>query len=598
MAKELKKRSEVAVENTWKVEDLYPNDEAFLKDLDLLKSQIPQIQQYKGVFTQSAEKLLEFYKKNDELTYLTYRLIGYAGRMADVDTANSKYQGFMGSLYSTMVQLESASSFTAPELLALSDETLEKYYSECKDLELYRDAINETRRLKDHILSAREEELLAMAGDVLAAPDDINGMLNDADMVYPEITDAEGNKVRITHGNFIPLLESSDRRVRKETFEGLYSVYKQFRNTSAAILDSQTKGLLFRANAKKYESTLHCALDRTNVNVNVYHNLIDTVHKNFDKMHKYIRLRKKLMKLDELHMYDLYTPIVANADIKIPFEEAKQIVTEALKPLGEDYISVLKQGFENRWIDVYENEGKRSGAYSMGIPVHPYVLLNYADTLDSMFTLIHEMGHALHSYFSFKNQPIVYSDYKIFVAEVASTCNEALLMRYLLNTTTDKVKRAYLINHFLEGFRTTLYRQTMFAEFELKINEMTARGEKLTADELNKIYRQLNIDYYGEDIVVDEQIDIEWARIPHFYYNYYVFQYATGYSAAVALSEKILTEGAPAVEKYLKFLGSGCTKDPVSLLADAGVDMSTSEPIDRALKVFGELIDEMDKIME
>ncbi len=583
MAKELKKRSEVAVENTWKVEDLYPNDEAFLKDLD---------------FTQSAEKLLEFYKKNDELTYLTYNLIGYAGRMADVDTANSKYQGFMGSLYSAMVQLESASSFTAPELLALSDETLEKYYSECKDLELYRDAINETRRLKDHILSAREEELLAMAGDVLAAPDDINGMLNDADMVYPEITDAEGNKVRITHGNFIPLLESSDRRVRKETFEGLYSVYKQFRNTSAAILDSQTKGLLFRANAKKYESTLHCALDRTNVSVNVYHNLIDTVHKNFDKMHKYIRLRKKLMKLDELHMYDLYTPIVANADIKIPFEEAKQIVTEALKPLGEDYISVLKQGFENRWIDVYENEGKRSGAYSMGIPVHPYVLLNYADTLDSMFTLIHEMGHALHSYFSFKNQPIVYSDYKIFVAEVASTCNEALLMRYLLNTTTDKVKRAYLINHFLDGFRTTLYRQTMFAEFELKINEMTARGEKLTADELNKIYRQLNIDYYGEDIVVDEQIDIEWARIPHFYYNYYVFQYATGYSAAVALSEKILTEGAPAVEKYLKFLGSGCTKDPVSLLADAGVDMSTSEPIDRALKVFGELIDEMDKIME
>ncbi len=598
MAKELKKRSEVAVENTWKVEDLYPNDEAFLKDLDLLKSQIPQIQQYKGVFTQSAEKLLEFYKKNDELTYLTYRLIGYAGRMADVDTANSKYQGFMGSLYSTLVQLESASSFTAPELLALSDETLEKYYSECKDLELYRDAINETRRLKDHILSAREEELLAMAGDVLAAPDDINGMLNDADMVYPEITDAEGNKVRITHGNFIPLLESSDRRVRKETFEGLYSVYKQFRNTSAAILDSQTKGLLFMANAKKYESTLHCALDRTNVSVNVYHNLIDTVHKNFDKMHKYIRLRKKLMKLDELHMYDLYTPIVADADIKIPFEEAKQIVAEALKPLGEDYISVLKQGFENRWIDVYENEGKRSGAYSMGIPVHPYVLLNYADTLDSMFTLIHEMGHALHSYFSFKNQPIVYSDYKIFVAEVASTCNEALLMRYLLNTTTDKVKRAYLINHFLEGFRTTLYRQTMFAEFELKINEMTARGEKLTADELNKIYRQLNIDYYGEDIVVNEQIDIEWARIPHFYYNYYVFQYATGYSAAVALSEKILTEGAPAVEKYLKFLGSGCTKDPVSLLADAGVDMSTSEPIDKALKVFGELIDEMDKIME
>lgn len=597
MAEALKKRSEVAVENTWKVEDLYPNDEAFLTDLDVLKALPEQIVKLQGVFTTSAENLLDYFKKSDEMTYLILRLIGYAGRKSDVDTANSTYQGFMGAFMTAYMQVGSASSFVQPELLALSDETLEQYYKECPALELYRRVITETRRRKDHILSAREEELIAMTGDITNAPEDIHSMLGNADMVFPEITDAEGEKVRITHGNFIPLMESPDRRVRKEAFEGLYSVYKQFRNTSAALLDTQAKGLLFNSKARRYDTSLHAALDGTNVDVKVYHNLIDTVHRNFDKMYKYVKLRKKLLKLDELHMYDLYTPIVQEANVQIPFEEAKATVLEALAPLGSTYTDILKEGFDNRWIDVYENEGKRSGAYSMGNPIHPYVLLNYAGTLDSMFTLAHEMGHVLHSYFSYKTQAIVNADYEIFVAEVASTCNEALLMKYLLNKTTDKVKRAYLINYFLEGFRTTLYRQTMFAEFELKINELTAQGQKLTADELCSIYRDLNIAYYGEDIVIDEQIDMEWARIPHFFYNYYVFQYATGFSAAVALSDKILTEGAPAVERYLKFLGSGCTKDPVSLLADAGVDMSTPEPIDRALKVFDEFIDEMDRLM-
>ena len=392
--------------------------------------------------------------------------------------------------------------------------------------------------------------------------------------------------------------ESSDRVLRKSAYENLYHSFGSFRNTAAAVLNAQGKQLKFFADARKYPSTLDAALDRTNVPASVYLNLIEAVHQNMDKLHRYVRLRKKLLGVDELHFYDVYTPLLPDVDKKIPFAQAKQTVYEALAPLGEDYRAILKEGFENRWIDVYENTGKRGGAYSAGTAVHPYVLLNYSGTLDSQFTLAHEMGHALHSYLSNKHQNPIDADYVIFVAEVASTCNEALLMQHLLGKTTDKKERAYLINHFLDQFKGTLYRQTMFAEFELIIGRMIGEGRTLTADVLCQEYKKLNELYYGPDMVVDDEIAMEWARIPHFYYNYYVFQYATGYSAAIALSQRILTAGEPAVQDYLGFLSGGCSKSPIELLKGAGVDMTTPAPINQALKLFGELLDEMEALTE
>ncbi|HCL00923.1 MAG TPA: oligoendopeptidase F, partial [Lachnoclostridium phytofermentans] len=474
---------------------------------------------------------------------------------------------------------------------------VEEFYQEEKGLELYRRHIESQRRMKPHVLSDAEERLLAAAGEMASAPGNINSTLNDADIVFPEITDEDGDKVRVTHGNFIPFMQSKDRRVRKEAFDSLYGVYEQFKNTSASILHAQVKQLQFFAKAKKYNTAIEAALDVTEVPVSVYHSLIEAVNKNLPYLHRYMEIRKKALGVEELHMYDLYTPIIEEADSKVSFEEAKKTIIEALRPMGEDYIRILEDGFNNRWIDVYENEGKRSGAYSSGASVHPYVLMNYADTLDSMFTLAHEMGHALHSYFSNHTQPTIYSDYVIFVAEVASTCNENLLMQYLLKNTTDKKKRAYLINHLLENYRTTLFRQTMFAEFELMINTKAEQGETLTADMLCEMYRELNEKYYGKDVVVDDKIAIEWARIPHFYYNYYVFQYATGYSAAVALSNRILTEGESAVKDYLKFLSGGRSADPISLLKIAGIDMSTSKPVEDALKKLGDLLDELESLI-
>jgi oligoendopeptidase F len=449
------------------------------------------------------------------------------------------------------------------------------------------------------MLSAEMEQLLASAGDVTGTSDNVFSMFNNADLVFPEITDENGEKVRLTHGRYVPFLESSDRRVREEAFKAMYSTYKSYRNTLAATYAGKLEAHWFSAKARKYNSCLEAAVDGTNVPANVYTNLIEAIHQNLDKMHRYVSIRKKLLGVEELHMYDLYTPLVKEADVKIPFEQAKETVYEALAPLGEDYRAVIKEGFENRWIDVYENEGKRSGAYSAGVyGVHPYVLLNHNDTLDNMFTLAHEMGHAMHSYLSNKTQPHVDSHYVIFVAEVASTCNEVLLMEHLLKNTTDKVQRAYLINHFLESFRGTVYRQTMFAEFELLTHQMCEKGESLTPDALSKVYYDLNKKYFGDDMIVDEDIAMEWARIPHFYYNFYVYQYATGFSAAVALANRILKEGQPAVDDYLKFLSGGCSKSPIDLLKIAGVDMTTPAAVNSGLEMFGRLLDEMEELMK
>ena len=597
MAKELKKRSEVEEQFTWNLKDLFISDEAFYEAYNAAKRFPKELQEFKGKLGSSANTLLDYYRLSDEVSLELDNLLNYAARKKDEDTKNSTYQSMYGSVMSLYVEISGAASFEGPEIIEIPEDTLQSFFKENEELRLYELDILRKRRKMEHTLSEKEEKILAEVGEVANSAADIFGVFNNADLVFPEITDKDGKKVRLTHGNYIPFMESSNREVRKEAFQALYSVYGQYKNTTAAILNAQVKQLQFFANARKYESSLHAALDETEVPVDVYYNLVDAVNDNMSYMHRYVKLRKKLMNLDELHMYDLYAPVVPNMDVEIPYEEAKDTIIKALEPLGKEYLEILKNGFNNRWVDIYENEGKRSGAYSAGAKVHPYVLMNYADTLDSEFTLAHEMGHALHSYLSNATQPTIYSDYKIFVAEVASTCNESLLMQYLLKNTTDKMQRAYLINHFLEKFRGTLFRQTMFAEFELLINRMVEQGVSLTADVLCDAYHDLNVKYFGEDIVVDNEIDVEWARIPHFYYNYYVYQYATGYSAAIALSNRILTEGEPAVKDYLKFLSSGSSHDPISLLKIAGVDMSTATPIKEALEVFGKLIDEMEELL-
>lgn len=598
MEKKIPVRSEADPKYTWALEDVYANNDVWKADLEKARALPAQLAAYKGHLGDSAQKLLEFLQLGDGISVLFDSLYGYAQRRSDEDTANSLYQGMTSQAMSAMVAVDAASSFETPELLAIPDDKLEQFYKDEPALETYRLALTRIRSKRAHILSDAEEKLLAAAGEMSQAPDSVYSVFADADLKFPSATDKDGNSHPVTHGTYIPLMHSADRVLRKAAFASLYSVYGQFRNTAAALLSAQVKQLKFYADARKYDSTLQASLDGNYVPTEVYTNLISAVHENMAPMYRYVDLRRKLLGVDELHMYDLYTPIVSDVDVNIPYEEAKQTVYDALACMGDDYRAILKEGFDNRWIDVYENVGKCSGAYSAGLRKHPYVLLNYSGTLDSMFTLAHEMGHAIHSYLSNKHQPVAYSNYSIFVAEVASTCNEALLMQHLLKTTKDKKRRAYLINYFLEQFRTTLYRQTMFAEFELEINRRNERGESLTAESLNALYHELNHQYFGDDIVIDKEIDLEWARIPHFYYDYYVYQYATGYSAAIALSRRILKEGAPAVKDYIHFLSGGCSTDPISLLRGAGVDMASTAPIHDALQLFDELITEMEQLME
>ena len=596
--KRIPERSEIAEQDKWAIHDIYATDELWEADLQKAKALIPTVSAFAGKLGGSAQKLLDYMKLTEEIAVLADALGNYAMRRSDEDARVSKYQAMVGSLMSTYVALEAASSFSTPEIMAISDETMEKFYAELPELERYRRYLNNIRRRRAHVLTPAEEKLLAAAGEMANAPDTIYGMFNDADVTFPDAIDSEGNHHPLSQGTYISYMESSDRALRKSAFENLYRTYGSYKNTISAILSAQVKQLQFFADARKYSSAMEASLDATNVPTTVYTNLIEAVHKNMDKMYRYVTLRKKLLGVDELHMYDIYTPLVEDVAKKASIDEAKQTVYDALAPLGEEYRKVLKQGFDSRWIDIYENAGKRSGAYSAGARVHPFVLLNYTGTLDSQFTLAHEMGHAMHSYLSNHTQTPLDADYVIFVAEVASTCNEALLMEYLLGKTTDKKERAYLINHFLEQFRTTLYRQTMFAEFELNIGKMAQEGTSLTPDVLNAEYRRLNRLYFGEEVVLDDEIDMEWMRIPHFYYNYYVFQYATGYAAAIALSRRILHEGESAVKDYLGFLSGGCSKSPIDLLRGAGVDMSTTAPVEEALKLFDELIGEMEQLMQ
>lgn len=596
MDNKIRTREEIPEEDKWAIEDLYASDDLWERELATIAADREYLAAFDGKLGSDGQTLFAYLERMEQVNVKAERLGNYCMRRADEDTRNPVYQAMSGKFMSVMVELGAACSFDTPQIMAISEQTLDGFYSACPALERYRRYLTNLRRRRAHTLSAAEEKLLAAAGEMAQAPDTIYGALTDADMKFPDAVDAEGNPHPLTQGTFVSLEESPDRVLRRSAYEALYDTLSDYSNTAAAILNAQNKQLKFFADARKYGSALEASLDATNVPVAVYDNLIEAVHQNLDKMHRYVSLRKRLLGVDELHFYDVYTPLLPGVDKRIPYDQAKKTVYDALYPLGEDYRAILKEGLENRWVDVYQNVGKRSGAYSAGAAVHPYVLLNYTGTLDSQFTLAHEMGHALHSYLSNQHQNPIDADYVIFVAEVASTCNEALLMEYLLGKTTDKQERAYLINHFLEQFKGTIYRQTMFAEFERSIGRMTAQGQTLTAEVLSGEYKRLNELYFGPDMVVDDRIAVEWARIPHFYYNYYVFQYATGYSAAIALSRRILKEGEPAVKDYLNFLSGGCSKSPIDLLKGAGVDMTSPEPVNQALQLFGQLLDEMEAL--
>ena len=590
-------RSEVPEAETWDLRDLYPTDEAWLAEYEDLKTMPERAAAFQGKLGKSAEDLLLWFRLQDEIQERLSRFHTYASCKSDQDTGNGTYQDFRGKAMGTYVAVLSACAFATPEIMAIDDDTLNLFYAAQPELLGYQRSLYQIRRRKAHILSPECEKLLAAAGEMADSPDRVSSTFRDADLTFPSVVDGEGKERTLTDATFIPMLMGSDRALRKTAFETYYARMSEFKNTLAATLDAQFKSLRFFADARGYESTLAASLDATEVPTEVYHNLISAVHDNLDKMYRYVALRKKRLGVDELHMYDVYTPIVADADSVIPYETAKETVLEALAVLGKDYTDLLKEGFDHRWIDVRENVGKRGGAYSTGSgKPHPYVLLNHKDNLDCQFTLAHEMGHALHSYHSVTHQPTATSDYVIFVAEVASTCNEVLLMRHLLGKTTDPKERAYLINHFLDQFKGTVYRQTMFAEFELAMGRMVEGGQTLTADALSEKYLELNKLYFGPDMVSDPQIALEWTRIPHFFYNYYVFQYATGFSAAVAIADRILTLGESAVADYKKFLSGGSSTDPIGLLKIAGVDMSTPAPVNAALKLFGELVDELEKL--
>lgn len=594
----IRKREDIPVEDTWALEDIYPSDEAWERELLTLDEDKAELESYAGRLAESGQTLYAYLNKMEQTNKKASSLGNYAMRRSDEDTRNSVYQAMTGRFMSIAVALDSACSFESPEIMAIAQQTLDDFYQACPELEHFRRYLTDLRRRKEHVLSGAEEKLMAAAGEMAQTPINTFNSFINADLKFPDAVDGEGKRRPLSQGTFITYQEGADRELRKSSYENLYGTLQSFRNTAASMLNAQAKQLQYFADARGYGSALEASLDLNNVPVSVYTNLIDTVHANMDKMHRYVRLRKKLLGVDELHFYDVYAQLVPGADEKISFADAKQTVYDALAPLGEEYRAILKEAFDNRWIDVYENEGKRAGAYAASIPVHPYVMLNYTGTLDAQFTLAHEMGHALHSYLSEKNQSFIDSQYVIFVAEVASTCNEALLMEYLLGKTTDKKARAALINHFLEQFKGTLYRQAMFAEFEMNIGKLAGEGQTLTADVLSNEYRRLNELYFGEDMVVDEQIAVEWARIPHFYFDYYVFQYATGYSAAIALSKRILAEGENAVKDYLTFLSGGCSKSPIELLKGAGVDMTSPDPVNQALELFGHLLDEMEALME
>ena len=588
-------RSTIENKFKWTIDEMYPNEESIEKDIQKVKELIEEVKKYKGILADSEENLFKALNISEETSRILQNLYVYTHMKSHEDTRINKNQGNATKTDMLSTELSMATSYMVPEIIAMDSEKLENYLKTEK-LSHYKKYVDDILRLKPHTLNEREEELLAAVADLSGVPENVYDMLSFADLQFPEIEDENGEKVRVTHSNFSLFLKSKDARVRKDAFEAMYGVYGQYKNTFASTLYGGIKSEIFYAKTRKYESALQGSLFQDNVSVDVYNNLIDAVHENLDTLNDYIDLKKKFLGLDKINMYDLYVPLTENFDMEIPYEKAQEIILEALKPLGEEYLENVKKAFAEGWIDVYGNEGKQGGAYSWGsYDSKSYILMSYKDDLNSLFTLIHEMGHSMHSFYSKNNQPYLYSGYKIFVAEVASTLNELLLINYLLKNAKSKEERVYLLNYYLEQFRTTVYRQTMFAEFEKICHGKVEEGEPLTAEDFNNIYYDLNKKYYVESCEVNEEIALEWARIPHFYSNFYVYKYATGFSAASALSKQILEEGESAVSRYKEFLKSGGSEFPLDQLRKAGIDMEKKESVDEALHVFKDLVKQLEK---
>ena len=589
-----KQRSEIAQQDKWRIEDIYATDEAWEADYNECIRRAQEKCAYQGRLAESALILYQALKESDEADLLVEHVYVYAFMKYYEDTANAVYQEMSGRAQAAVTKLSEKYAFLTPEILAIDEKKMQEYLNS-DTLALYRHALEDILEKKEHALSETEERLLAMAGQVTASPNEIFSKFNNADVKFGTILDEDGNEVELTNGRYSVFMESNDRSVRENAFKALYRQYGNYKNTLAATYYANVKQACFYAKARKYDSTLQMYLSGSFIPEKVYHNLIETVHNNLDKMHAYVSLRKQVLGVGELHFYDIYAPMVSDITMKIPYEEAKDIALKALAPLGEEYLSKVKEGFESGWVDVYENTGKRTGAFSWGTyGVHPYVFLNYTDTLNDVFTLVHEMGHAMHTYYSNANQPYPYAGYRIFVAEVASTCNEALLMQYLLKNCTDLSEKKYLMNHYFEQFKGTLFRQTMFAEFEMITHKMAEDGEVLSAQVLCDVYRKLNEEYFGEDMVIDDEIALEWSRIPHFYTPFYVYQYATGYSAAIAIASKIFKGDEKTLKGYKQFLSGGCSMHPIDLLKLCGIDMESPQVIQEALDVFGQLLEEWD----
>ena len=596
--KQLPTRESLPTELTWDLTPIFADDQAFDTAFADLKEELKQADKYKGTLATNAtaflaalEFCLAIYRKLETL-YV------YSHLKNDQDTANTTYQGLYARASSLLAETSAAISWFEPEVLTLSDDQIWSYFEEEPKLAVYRHYVAQMVDNRAHVLPADQEELLAGASEIFNAADDIFSVLNNADLVFPTIEGSDGEKIQLSHGVYGQLMEATDRSVREAAFKGLYSVYGQFRNTFAQTLSSHVKGHNFKAKARKYTSAREASLSNNHIPESVYDTLVEVVNKHLPLLHRYVALRKKLLATDELHMYDMYTPVLGEAPIRYTYEEAVEKAKEALHVMGPEYNKIVEQAFSSRWIDVVENKGKRSGAYSSGAyDTAPYILMNWHDTLDQLFTLVHEMGHSVHSYFTRNNQPFVYGDYSIFLAEIASTTNENILTEYLLETEKDPKVRAYILNHYLDGFKGTIFRQTQFAEFEHFIHTEDAKGTPLTSEYLNDYYGDLNAKYYGPDVTKDEEIKLEWARIPHFYYNYYVYQYATGFSAASALAKKILTKEEGALEHYLNYLKAGNSDYPIEVMKKAGVDMTKADYIEDAMKMFEERLSELETLV-
>jgi len=592
-------RQDVDVSETWNLESIYASNEAWEEEFESVKAMLPLLVEYKGRLGQSADTLYEGLQLRDEVSRRLYKLYTYAHMRYDENTADSFYQAMNDRARTLASQIGAALAFMTPELLAVPETTIEAYLNENADLAMYRHAFDELNQEREHVLTEAEEAILAKAGEVLGQSGTTFGMLNNADLTFPKIKGEDGEETELTHGRFITFLESSDRSVREAAFKAMYGTYSKYTNTLASTLAGSVKKDNFYADVRKFPSARAAALHGNAIPESVYDGLVEAVHEHLPLLHRYVALRKRVLGLDELHMYDMYTPLVSEVEMKVSYEEAKQLMVEGLAPLGAEYKHILEEGLSERWVDVRETRGKRSGAYSSGAyDTQPFILMNWQDNINNLFTLAHEFGHSVHSYYTRKSQPYPYGDYSIFVAEVASTTNEALLNDYLLKKVTDRKEKLYLLNNQLETFRGTLFRQTMFAEFEHAIHDAARLGQSLTPEFLTSTYYALNQKYFGEEIVLDEEIGLEWARIPHFYYNYYVYQYATGISAAAALTDQILEEGQPAVERYINnFLKAGSSDYPIEVLKAAGVDMTTKAPVEAALRQFERVLDEFEALL-